>query len=183
MKITIERGWRSLVAAAVLAAAWSSPLLAAPVVENVTGSVQGGAEVVRIDFSEPLTAVPNGFAIQSPARIALDVPGATNGLGKNMVEVNIGNLRSVNVVQAADRSRLVLNLRQATNYRTQIEGKSLVVTLEAVGQASAGAPTAQAFAESRNRDTQPLRDIDFRRGPDGSGRVVVDLPSNQVGVD
>jgi type IV pilus assembly protein PilQ len=77
--------------------------------------------------------VPNGFAIQSPARIALDIPGATNALGKNIVEVNIGNLRSVNVVQAADRARLVLNLRQATNYRTQIEGKSLVVTLEPVG--------------------------------------------------
>jgi type IV pilus assembly protein PilQ len=184
MKITNQWGWRSLVAAAVvLAAGWASPVLAAPAVENVTGAVQGGAEVVRIDFSEPLAALPNGFAIQSPARIALDVPGATNALGKNIVEVNIGNLRSVNVVQAADRSRLVLNLRQPTNYRTQIEGKTLVVTLEPVG-ATAGAPTAApAFAESRNRDAQPLRDLDFRRGPDGSGRVVVDLPSNQVGVD
>jgi type IV pilus assembly protein PilQ len=183
MKITSQWGWRSVAAAVVvLAAAWSGPLLAAPAVESVTGAVQGGSEVVRIDFSEPLTAVPNGFAIQSPARIALDIPGATNALGKNMVEVNVGNLRSVNVVQAADRARLVLNLRQATNYRTQIDGKSLVVTLEPVGQ-SAGAPATPAFAESRNRDAQPLRDLDFRRGPDGSGRVIVDLPSNQVGVD
>ncbi|MCG2591312.1 type IV pilus secretin PilQ [Ramlibacter sp. XY19] len=184
MKITNQWGLRSLVAAAVvLAAAWSGPLLAAPAVESVTGVQQGGAEVVRIDFSEPLSAVPNGFAIQSPARIALDVPGATNGLGKNLVEVNIGNLRSVNVVQAADRSRLVLNLRQPTNYRTQIEGKSLVVTLDPVGATAAAPTAAPVFAESRNRDAQPLRDLDFRRGPDGSGRVVVDLPSNQVGVD
>jgi type IV pilus assembly protein PilQ len=184
MKITNQWSWRGLVAAAVvLAAAWSGPLLAAPAGESVTGVQQGGAEVVRIDFSEPLTAVPNGFAIQSPARIALDVPGATNGLGKNLVEVNVGNLRSVNVVQAADRSRLVLNLRQPTNYRTQIEGKSLVVTLEPVGATAAAPTAAPVFAESRNRDAQPLRDLDFRRGPDGSGRVVVDLPSNQVGVD
>jgi hypothetical protein len=50
-------------------------------VESVTSSLQGGVEVVRIDFSQPLTAVPAGFAIQSPARIALDIPGATNGMG------------------------------------------------------------------------------------------------------
>ncbi len=178
-----EWSWRGLwAAAAMAAAAWSVPLHAAPVVENVTSSLQGGAEVVRIDFSEPLTSVPTGFAIQAPARIALDVPGATNGLGRNAVELNVGNLRSVNVVQSADRARLVLNLKTPTNYRTQIQGKSLLVTLDPVAQAATAA-TPQAFAESRNRDTQPLRDLDFRRGPDGSGRVVVDLPSNQVGVD
>lgn len=175
--------WRGLfVAAAVLASAWSAPLLAAPAVESITGSLQGGTEVVRIDFSEPLTAVPAGFAIQSPARIALDVAGATNAMGRNAVDLNIGNLRSVNVVQAADRARLVLNLKSATGYRTQIDGRSLLVTLEPVAASTNAAPV-QAFAESRNRDTQPLRDLDFRRGPDGSGRVVIDLANNQVGVD
>jgi type IV pilus assembly protein PilQ len=175
--------WRALVTAtAVLGGLWSAGVQAAPAVENVQGTMQGGAEVIRIDFSEPLTSVPTGFAIQAPARIALDVPGATNAMGRNAVDLNVGNVRSVQVVQGADRARLVLNLKAATNYRTQIDGKSLVVTLDPVAQ-SATAVTAQAFAESRNRDTQPLRDLDFRRGPDGSGRVVVDLPSNQVGVD
>src|SRR5690606_23709329 len=94
-----------------------------------------------------------------------------------------GNLRSVNVVQAADRARLVLNLKAPTNFRTQLEGNSLLVVLDPVGPVVASAATQQAFAESRNRDAQPLRDLDFRRGPDGAGRVVVDLPSNQVGVD
>lgn len=183
MKKSNEWSWRGLfVAAAVLASAWAAPLQAAPAVENVTGTLQGGAEVIRIDFSEPLTTVPTGFAIQSPARIALDIPGATNAMGRNAVEINVGNLRSVNVVQAADRSRLVLNLKSPTNYRTQIDGRSLLVMLDPVA-ASAAATPVQAFAESRNRDTQPLRDLDFRRGPDGSGRVIVDLPSNQVGVD
>ena len=177
-----EWSWRGLVTAGVLlASAWSSAVRAAPVVENVTGFMQGGAEVVRIDFSEPLAAVPTGFAIQAPARIALDVPGATNSMGRNSVDFNVGNLRSVNVVQGADRARLVLNLKAPTSYRLQLDGKSLIVMLEAVAQ-SASAP-AQTFAESRNRDTQPIKDLDFRRGPDGSGRVIVDLPSNQVGVD
>jgi type IV pilus assembly protein PilQ len=183
MKKHHDWSWRGLAAAAaVLASAWSASALAAPAVENITGSVQGGAEVVRIDFSEALTTVPTGFAIQSPARIALDVQGATNAMGRNAVEVNVGNLRSVNVVQTADRARLVLNLKAPTNYRTQIDGRSLLVTLEPVAQLATAA-TPQAFSESRNRDTQPLRDLDFRRGADGSGRIIVDLPSNQVGVD
>jgi type IV pilus assembly protein PilQ len=183
MKKQNEWSWRFLVtAAALLASAWATAARAAPAVENITGFMQGGAEVVRIEFSEALTTVPTGFAIQAPARIALDVPGASNALGRNAVEVNVGNLRSVNIVQAADRARLVLNLKTATNYRTQLDGKSLIVLLDPVAQ-SAATPGAPAFAESRNRDTQPVRDLDFRRGPDGSGRIVVDLPSNQVGVD
>lgn len=183
MKKQNEWSWRFILAgAALLASAWSTAARAAPAVENVTGFMQGGAEVVRIDFSEPLTSVPAGFTIQAPARIALDVPGATNAMGRSAVDVNVGNVRSVNVVQAADRARLVLNLKAPTNYRTQLDGKSLIVMLDAVAQ-SATAASTQAFAESRNRENQPIRDLDFRRGPDGSGRVIVDLPSSQVGVD
>jgi type IV pilus assembly protein PilQ len=154
------------------------------VIEAVSSSIQGGTEVVRIDFSQPLTEVPPGFTVQSPARIALDVPGATNGMGRNSVEVNQGNVRSVNVVTSGDRTRLVLNLKSPANYKAQLQGKSLLVSLD--GVAAAPVPTSAtgaAFAESRNRDTQPIKDLDFRRGPDSAGRVVVELPSNQVGVD
>lgn len=177
--------WRGLAAAAtVFASAWSAGVLAAPAIESVSGAMQGGSEVVKIDFSEPLTSLPTGFVIQAPARIALDVPGATNTMGRNAVEVNVGNVRSINVVQAGDRARVVLNLKAPTNYRTTLDGKSLIVQLDPVAQSASGVQSqGQAFAESRNRDTQPLRDLDFRRGPDGSGRVIVDLPSNQVGVD
>ena len=175
--------WRALwAAAALLACAWSQAAQAAPAIENIAGAMQGGAEVVRFDFSEPLTSIPSGFTIQSPARIALDVPGASNRMGRNLVDLNVGNVRSVNVVQAGDRARLVLNLKAPTNYRAEIQGKSLLVMLDPVAQVSTG-PAPQTFAESRSNETQPLRDMDFRRGPDGSGRVIVDLPNNQVGVD
>ena len=153
------------------------------VVESVSGSIQGGVEVIRVDFAQPLDAVPAGFAIQSPARIALDIPGASNGIGRSTVDINQGNVRSVNVVQAGERTRLVLNLKTPTAYKAQLVGKSLIVSLEPVAFAAPAPSSAPAFAESRNRDTQPLRDLDFRRGPDSSGRVIVDLPNNQVGVD
>ncbi|MCA0211810.1 MAG: type IV pilus secretin PilQ [Proteobacteria bacterium] len=162
----------------------SMSALAQNAVQSVTGSIQGGAEVVRIDFAQPLTAVPAGFAIQAPARIALDFPGVTNAIGRSTVEINQGNLRSVNVVQAGERTRLVLNLKAAASYKAQIDGKSLLVLLDPVAVAATAAPAAAAvFAESRNRDTQPLKDLDFRRGADSSGRIVVDLANNQVGVD
>ena len=153
------------------------------VVESVSSSIQGGVEVVRIDFSQPLTAIPTGFTIQAPARIALDIPGASNGLGRSSVDINQGNLRSVNVVQSGERTRLVLNLKSPTAYRAQLQGKSLLVTLDPVAVAAPSTAGQPAFAESRNRDTQPIKDLDFRRGADSSGRVVIDLPNNQVGVD
>lgn len=152
-------------------------------IEAVTSSTQSGAEVIRIDLAQPLAAVPTGFAVQTPARIALDFPGVTNAIGRSAIEVNQGNLRSVNVVQAGERSRVVLNLKQATAYKTEIQGKSLLVILEPVAGTALASSTPTVFAENRNRDTLPLRDVDFRLGSDNTGRVIVDLPNNQVGVD
>lgn len=155
-------------------------------IESVAASIQGGVEVVRVDLSQALTSVPTGFTIQSPARIALDFPGVSNGLGKSQIDINQGNLRSANVVQAGERTRLVLNLKQASTYKAEIQGKSLLITMEAQGSAAAPVASNQpqtTFAENRNREAAPLKDIDFRRAPDGAGRLVVDLANNQVGVD
>lgn len=168
------------VAVLVSTAAWAQGAI-----EAVTGTLQGGMEVVRIDLTEPLAAVPTGFATQSPARIALDFPGTENATGRSLVEVNQGNLKSVNVVQAQGRSRVVLNLKQSTAYRAEIQGKSLLVMLESVPAQQGAAPAVQktVFAESYNPDILPIKDVDFRRGADGAGRIIVGLASNQVGVD
>jgi type IV pilus assembly protein PilQ len=153
-------------------------------IQAVTSSQQAGSEVVRIELSEPLTAVPAGFAVQAPPRIAIDLPGVSNAMGRSMVEINQGNLRSVNVAQGADRSRLVLNLKQASGYRAQLQGKTLVLILDNAGGSVAAANEAPAtFALAQNATSQSLREIDFRRGADGAGRVIVSLPSTQVGVD
>jgi len=152
-------------------------------IEAVTGSIQGGTEVVRIDLSQALTALPTGFAIQSPARIALDFPGVTNTMGRSTVEINQGNLKSVSVVQAGERTRVVLNLKQPSAYKAEIQGKSLVVVLDATPRSASSAASTPAFAENHSRDSAPIKDMDFRRTADGAGRVVVSLPNNQVGVD
>ncbi len=186
----LQMAWARASAAAVVGAAMLAASLSTAVwaqspnaIEAVTGSVQGGSEVIRIDLSEALTTVPTGFTIQSPARIALDFPGVSNSMGRSAVDLNLGNLRSANVVQAGERTRVVLNLKASTAYSTQIQGKSLLITLAPVVAAAPSTVAAPVFAENRNRDTLPLKDIDFRRGTDASGRIVVDLANNQVGVD
>ncbi|OUM03155.1 type IV pilus secretin PilQ [Variovorax sp. JS1663] len=175
--------WLRVVGAGLLACGALAVAHAQNAIESVTSSMQSGAEVVRIDLTQPLAAPPTGFAIQAPARIALDFPGVTNAIGRSAIDVNQGNLRSINVVQAGERTRLVLNLKQATAYKAEIQGKSLLVSLEPVPGAALVASTPQAFSENRNRDMLPLRDVDFRLGSDNTGRVVVDLANNQVGVD
>lgn len=175
--------WLRVVGVSLLALGAVAAAHAQNAIESVTTSMQSGAEVIRIDLTQPLAAAPTGFAIQTPARIALDFPGVTNAIGRSAIDVNQGNLRSINVVQAGERTRLVLNLKQATAYKAEIQGKSLLVSLEPVPGAALVASTPQAFAENRNRDTLPLRDVDFRLGSDNTGRVVVDLANNQVGVD
>ncbi len=185
MNIPILCPLKMLQRSALLAVSMAMSLAAQAqnVIESVSGALQGGVEVVRIELSQPLPNAPAGFAIQSPARIALDFPGFTNGLGRSTVEINQGNLKSVSVAQAGERSRVVLNLKTATTYKTQTDGKTLLVFLDPVANAVPAVVSAPVFAENRNRDTLPLKDLDFRRGPDNSGKVVVALANNQVGVD
>jgi len=178
-------GWRSRIFALVLTAGASLPAWSDNSIQAINSSQQAGSEVIRIELTEALAALPAGFTVQAPPRIALDLPGVTNALGKSTVEINQGNLRSVSIAQAGERTRLVLNLKQPASYKAQIDGKVLVVTLENTVPATLASSSGQTtrFAESLNRNQLALRDIDFRRGADGAGRIVVELPNNQVGVD
>ena len=188
-EIQMTSKWRS--GALALALFIGVPIMAiaqSNTIQSINSTQQAGTEVVRIELSQPLTAVPTGFTIQTPPRIAIDLPGVGNAMGRSTIEVNQGNLRSVSVAQAGERTRVVLNLKQPSSYRAQLDGKVLLVVLDsavAIAPASGTTPAASTtqFAESLNRNPLALRDVDFRRGADGAGRVVVDLPNNQVGVD
>jgi len=181
---------RSWTAGAALVLALGLPLTswAEPKITSVTGLQQGGTDVVRVELSEPLSAVPAGFAVQAPPRVAIDLPGVTNASGKSSIEVNQGNIRSVSLASSGERTRLVLNLKTPSAYHAEVQGKALLIALDTAGAAAPAAAAQPAaadthFAASQNADVQDLRDIDFRRGADGAGRIVVNLPSTQVGVD
>jgi type IV pilus assembly protein PilQ len=145
---------------------------------------QGGKTLVRITTKEPLAAVPPNFAVTNPARIAFDFPNTVNALGRAAQDISQGDLRSMNVVQGTDRTRLVLNLRRPVSHEATIEGRNLLITLSEPPVA-ATAPGGQVarFADGRGDTKHAIRDIDFRRGRGGEGRVVVDLSDTTTGID
>jgi type IV pilus assembly protein PilQ len=156
-------------------------------IEAVTANQQGGNVIVKIKLKSAVTKAPLDFKITSPARIVLDFAETGNDTGKVTQELGVGDVRSANVVQDKDkdRARVVLNLARTLNYATTIEGDTVILTLggavnpvEAVS--SVGIPVAKAPVETGH---QALRDIDFRRGTGGEGRIVVDLPNSQMTVD
>src|SRR5260221_12422683 len=145
---------------------------------------EGGKVVVRITLKDALSAPPPNFAVNAPARIAFDFSNTVNSLGRASQDISQGELRSMNVVQGAERTRLVLNLRRPVAHDTKIDGRTLVVTLAepAVVQVAPGGQISH-FAEGRADATHAIRDVDFRRGRAGEGRVIIELSDTSTGID
>jgi AMIN domain len=80
-------------------------------IERIDATQTSTGVFLTIQLKAPLTVAPANFSVTNPARIAIDLPLTVNNLGRNSVEINQGDLRSINVVQAQGRSRIVLNLR------------------------------------------------------------------------
>ncbi|MES2047452.1 MAG: pilus assembly protein PilP, partial [Pseudomonadota bacterium] len=163
----------------------SSAFAQSNAIESITANQQGVNVIVKIAMKNPVSKPPLGFAITNPARIALDFADTSNGTGKSSSDIGMGDVRNVNVVEATGRSRLVFNLNKPLNYATTVEGSVVIVTIDGSGGIatavnSSGLPVVSAPAAQTK---QNLRDIDFRKGVAGEGRVVVDLPSSQVVVD
>ena len=160
-------------------------------IQSITALQQGNNVVVNIAMRNTPTKLPIGFSITNPTRIALDFGATSNDTGKTSQDVNVGDLRAINVVQAGERTRLVLNLKRSLNYAMAIDGKSVIVTVDSSGGVAqavdkaglpiAATPTYAPVAAAPAR--QVLKNIDFRKGVNGEGRIVVDLPNNQVAVD
>jgi len=144
-----------------------------------------GRTIVKFTLKEAPANPPAGFAISNPPRIALDFPDTGSALTTNQRAVDSPTLRSMNFVQAGNRTRVVFNLNSPQTFETRVEGKDVLVTLADTGAGVASdQPQVQRFAEARPNDTShALRDVDFRRGSNGEGRIVVDLSDASGGID
>ena len=152
-------------------------------INKISTVVRDGVELVKIETDGAPLTMPETFSIQSPARVVLDLPGFKSALPNNRVELNQGNLRSLNVVETDTKARLVLNLKESTTYKTEVSGKDLLVAIEPASKKVAVSQQDQQFSADGNTYSQPLSDVDFRRGTDGAGRLVIALPNNRVGVN
>ncbi len=155
-------------------------------IEQVVASQQGANVIVKVTMKNALDKAPLGFSTLTPARIALDFAGTTNETGKSTVDINLGNVHTLNIVQAGERSRMVFNLTKPLNYASVVEGNLLTITIDGTGDVatalnSKGVPVSTP--QQAEGVKQSLRDIDFRKGISGEGRIVVELPNKQVGID
>lgn len=155
--------------------------------ENVTVSKgSNGETIVRFHLQSALTEAPSGFTIESPPRVALDFPNVANAMQSNRQTIDDEVVRSVNFVQTGGKTRAVMNLNKPQQSKTEIEGNVVVVYLtgEIQDETTATMQQVQHFAESKAGDVHhALRDIDFRRGANGEGLVVVDLSDSSTGID
>ena len=134
---------------------------------------------------------PLSFTIDNPARIALDLPNTTLALPARRKDVGVGALATILAAESGGRTRVVLNLNSMVPYETRVAGNSVFVTLGGVGTASASArmaavaPTGHrcAAAAPSAAGVRSIQNVDFRRGENGGGRVVVNLSDVGTPVD
>jgi len=155
-------------------------------IQTITASSeQDGKLVIKVGLKSPPKGQPAAFTINTPPRIAFDFPNTENGLGTSMQTFGEGDLRSANIVQAGSRTRLVINLAQMVGYDTRVEGNEVLITLQPKGLVGGVTTVAEAhFADSTvSEQSHSLRDIDFRRGANGEGRIQIDLSDANIGID
>ena len=135
-----------LTAFAAMAAAQTPAADASNAIERIDASQTATGVVLMIDMKNPVQGTPASFSVANPARVALDLPGAVNAIGRNQVELNQGDLRSVNIVQASGRSRVVLNLKRPLTHAVSIDGKRILVALGGATDTTTFRPTAAPAA-------------------------------------
>jgi type IV pilus assembly protein PilQ len=189
----IRQGILALCMAITSLPMWITPASAAEAIEDKNSiqniefaTLPGDKLNVKITLSKPLKNPPAGFSLTDPARIALDFLGTVNGLQKNSLPVSQGVLKSVNVAEAKGRTRMVLNLTRPSSYSSSLKGNEVNIELQASVATGANPATTSVtrFAEPTLGDQHhALTNVDFMRGRNGEGRVVVDLSDNATGID
>lgn len=157
--------------------------------EDIRANVTAGNKVeltLRLSDTAPQ---PLTFTVDNPARIALDLPNTSVAMTSRRIDVKQGALDTVNVAEANGRTRVVLNVDSLVPYETRVQGNSIVVTLGAGRSGSVSAPSNEVAASPSRSSAAPVsgirsvNNIDFRRGSDGSGRVIVELTDAKVPAD
>ena len=170
----------------VIAFGLLSSLANAVTLEDVSfSSLPGERLEVTLQF-DGAPPEPSGYTIERPARIAVDLRDTTSGLESRSVPLGSGNAQSMTVVETKDRTRLIFNLVELVPYDTVRSGNSLVMTIGGQSEgvvASASTSSSQSSGTTNAAPSNTLAGVDFRRGKDGEGRVLVDLGSSSTPVD
>ncbi|KXX65715.1 type IV pilus secretin PilQ [Marichromatium gracile] len=192
----VRRPVVSLCLLLLLLAGWSAAAMAVELRDVQFAAQPGNRVEIQLELSAPVDP-PETFATDAPARIALDFPGVSNGLDERSLPIGIGSVHSLVAVEASNRTRVVINLSDPVPYRVSSEGNRVRLTIET--QAGVADPLPVSAPPSRQATTAlprptatrastppapggSVRDIDFRRGAEGEGRVLIRLPNPETRV-
>lgn len=172
----------SVVAAAaclISSQVWSAPngLLAVSVSKGKEDS-----RILKIQFDQVLATDPVAFTTSNPNRLVLDFPDTRNSLGRTLEELNSGLVKSYQAVQSGERTRLVVNLASPANYEVRRDGKTVYAVVQGAQSASQDSVPVQAGAQAKVA-AHSVRDVEFQRGKNGEGRIVVHLSSPGAAAD
>jgi type IV pilus assembly protein PilQ len=169
----------------LLGTLFATSALAENILQDITYTPMSGGKVqIIMKFAGPV-GEPQIFTTENPARIAVDLANTRNGMSQRRIEINNGATAAVSAVEAAGRTRVVLDLFHTATYDTKVEGNNLVLTVNN-GVSGSATVTAVAAADPTKAIAAPgleVSNIDFRRGKNGEGRVVVTFSGEGAGAD
>ena len=150
--------------------------------QDVTFSMASGDRTdITLTFDE-VPPEPTGYAIAEPARISLDLVGVSSGLASKYHALGAGNARNMTVLETQDRTRIIIALSELVGYSTQVRGRTLQVSVGRDLDATART-TSGAAAMPGNQPRSNVDDVDFKRGSEGEGRVIITLSEPNIAVD
>ena len=151
-------------------------------IERVEASAISGQTLVKITLREGIAALPSSFTISTPPRIAIDLPNTENLTGGSVTKLSLGDLQSINIVQAGTRTRLVLNLNHPSRYDTKLEGKVIYISLGAPNasqtpSATVGGSKTQSASSAviSLSDGNSIQNVDFRAESVDLAKIKIDL--------
>ncbi|MBS0557557.1 MAG: type IV pilus secretin PilQ [Proteobacteria bacterium] len=172
----------------LLGSVLTTNVLAQNTLQDITYAPLAGDKVqITLQFAAPV-AEPQIFTTQNPARIAIDVPDTHNAVSKRRIDINTGATQSVSAVEAAGRTRVVVDLFHNAGYDTRKEGNNFILTVNNTMSGGAASATAAAVAATDQTKAavangMEITNVDFRRGQHGEGRVIVTFSGQGAGVD
>ncbi len=163
----------------------------AATIKNLQFSSLPGGQVEIVLSLDGAPPQPTAYTIEKPANIALDLSGVKNGLTTKYHNLGVGSARSITLMEAKDRTRVIINLTELVPYTSKIVGNDLVVT---VGQDATkkvieqsveykGSDLAGVTDKRQHKTTSEIQQIDFRRGPDADGQIIIALSDPSAAVD
>ncbi len=170
---------------AALLGAWLAPMSLAQdtkpdnALQNIDVESQSGKVVVKIKLKNALPTPPVGFSLSNPPRVAFDFPILANETGRSSQDVSEGDLRSIRVGEGGNRTRVVFTLSRSMTYDSKVDGQYVIVTLLGAG----GQETANFSEGKAAKQPHSIKKLDFKRGRNGEGQVVIDLSDTGTGID